>query len=616
MASLDSGSLKGHVFVVGATGSGKSTLLVYLMKFIHDKMKDASVIFIDPHGDASVQIASLVENPTLYDPIYSPFALNPMDLGTYKGESERTYLVQRRVSELVNMLNELFGVEQSRAPRLLWIFRGLLYYLYSITDTPSFLDLYTLLSDLLRDPNEIRVLMKSSGLDDEIIKNTIEAISSLPAEAFTAVLNRISGFVMPAGSLTSKTFNTRKTSVEWEKMLEPEQVTVFRIPRYSLPDDFRKILTSTIVMDLFFAIEKRKNDGRPITPVYLIIDEFQNVADLDILDTIFSEARKFGLYLVVAHQHLLQVSETLLHSILSNSRLIIAFRLGPEDAEKLAKAMGNLNLKETLTNLPNYTALVKYIDKHYIMKTRDVPQGNPEILKKLSKKVELNEDRIPVYYLTKSKYPAPPFTPLRWTVFSFIYTNGPQVSYERVKNEMFRKYAWDESITLSALNYLQDKGLIRAVRTTEGVFYELTPHGLTYFKPRDVFSKRAGGALHNAMVGEIYRRSIENGYWVEVDDGSTFEEKPDLLVFMPMESTSVERGGLVKNVRSLEEWGIPVAYEIETLSNAPEQIKKSLYKNLSKGYRVVFVVENEENAKRIRDILGEGNYEVIVLSLS
>ena len=278
--------------------------------------------------------------------------------------------------------------------------------------------------------------------------------------------------------------------------------------------------------------------------------------------------------------------------------------------------MGNLNLKETLTNLPNYTALVKYIDRHYIMKTRDVPQGNPEVLKALSKKVELNEDRIPVYYVTKSKYPAPPFTPLRWTVLSFIYTNGPQVSYERVKNEMFRKYAWDESITLSALNYLQDKGLIRAVRTTEGVFYELTPHALAYFKPRDVFSKRAGGALHNAMVGEIYRRSIENGYWVEVDDGNSFEEKPDLLVFVPAENTIVERGGLVKNVRSLEEWGIPVAYEIETLSNSPEQIKKNLYKNLSKGYRVVFVVENEKNAKRIRDILGEGNYEVIVLSMS
>jgi len=88
------------------------------------------------------------------------------------------------------------------------------------------------------------------------------------------------------------------------------------------------------------------------------------------------------------------------------------------------------------------------------MKTRDVPQGNPEVLKKLSKKVELNEDRIPVYYVTKSKYPAPPFTPLRWTVLAFVYTNGLQVSYDRVKNEMYHKYAWDESINLSALNYL------------------------------------------------------------------------------------------------------------------------------------------------------------------
>ena len=73
MATLDVESLRGHTFIVGATGSGKSTLLVYLMKFIHENMKDASVIFIDPHGDASIQIASLVENPMLYDPIYAPF---------------------------------------------------------------------------------------------------------------------------------------------------------------------------------------------------------------------------------------------------------------------------------------------------------------------------------------------------------------------------------------------------------------------------------------------------------------------------------------------------------------------------------------------------------------
>ncbi|MGC8558509.1 MAG: helicase HerA domain-containing protein, partial [Nitrososphaeria archaeon] len=232
--SLDEDSLSGHAFIIGATGSGKTTLLVYLIKYIRENISDASVIFIDPHGDASVQVASLVPNPVLYDPILAPFALNPMDLGEYSGE--RVLMVQRRVAELVNVLNELFGVEQSRAPRLLWIFRGLLYYLYSVSDTPTFLDLYALLTELLADPSEIRTLMKASGLDDELVKKTIEAISGLDPQAFTAVLNRISGFVIPAGSLTSKTFNTRKTTVDWNGMLSPQGITIFRIPRHALPD--------------------------------------------------------------------------------------------------------------------------------------------------------------------------------------------------------------------------------------------------------------------------------------------------------------------------------------------------------------------------------------------
>ncbi|MGC8559023.1 MAG: hypothetical protein ACP5NC_08585, partial [Nitrososphaeria archaeon] len=130
----------------------------------------------------------------------------------------------------------------------------------------------------------------------------------------------------------------------------------------------------------------------------------------------------------------------------------------------------------------------------------------------------------------------------------------------------------------------------------------------------DAISKRAGGAIHNAIVGELYTKMIDAGYWVEVDTGGDIrEEKPDLLVFMPEEQTVTDKkANFIRSIRSTEEWGVPVAYEVETLSNPAEQVRKNLYKNLKMGYRVVFVVENEGGRRRIREILGEGNYEVIL----
>ncbi len=55
-------------------------------------------------------------------------------------------------------------------------------------------------------------------------------------------------------------------------------------------------------------IEERGGSVQERTPVFLIIDEFQLLQKLEILETIISEARKYGLYLILSHQNTAQIS--------------------------------------------------------------------------------------------------------------------------------------------------------------------------------------------------------------------------------------------------------------------------------------------------------------------
>jgi hypothetical protein len=68
----------------------------------------------------------------------------------------------------------------------------------------------------------------------------------------------------------------------------------------------------------------------------LIVDEFQNFATASFAN-ILSEARKFNLSLVVAHQYVKQLAEEVADAVFGNVGTIIAFRVGAEDAELLEK---------------------------------------------------------------------------------------------------------------------------------------------------------------------------------------------------------------------------------------------------------------------------------------
>ena len=91
---------------------------------------------------------------------------------------------------------------------------------------------------------------------------------------------------------------------------------------------------------------------------YLYVDEFQNFST-ESFANILSEARKYRLNLVLAHQYIEQLSEEVRAAVFGNVGTIICFRIGAPDAELLEKEFLPEFQANDLVNLPKYHIYAK-----------------------------------------------------------------------------------------------------------------------------------------------------------------------------------------------------------------------------------------------------------------
>lgn len=668
------------------TRSGKSNALLYIMDYLAkdsvQKRLPSAIIFLDPHGEASFDLATRIPNIKrlfIFDPSYVSFALNPLELAPYKTKEEKSYLMQSQVAELATILKELFGTDTENSPRLMWIFRSALYFLFSISDEPpTFADLYALLSDMIaRDADELSEMLRSVGVEDELITKTIEAITKLESAAFTSVLNRISNFVMPPESLTSKTFCSRRSTLPFEEMMKPGSVTIFRLSKFHLPSDFRVMVTNTVLLKFYFMIQKRARDaeksGQPLVSntVNMVIDEFQNIGSLDTIDSVLSEAAKYGLYLTMAHQNTAQLRPELFETIMGNVGLVMSFRVGPEDAKKLARLMDASKSKEIetmLPRLPNWVCLVR--------KNPVGGRGLSNVLRVKFKKVHepVRSVNDVIEYMRNVMNPAygnaiqdlkpiykdkledmrraqgqPVVSPLQWGIMTKLFVQH-EITHTEMVHQLYNENYWDGSVVQGGLTYMQELGYISAFVTTDPdkrgggwnilskqnrgempnmkpgpkaqdeldrsreVIYRLSEDAKNKFFRTQPRGRRGGGPLHQLMMSVLLNEYWQGGRWVTVDTGDVGGEKPDMLVFSPKEKID-------RNKRAVDplNWDkSPFAVEIETYpEKSQEQARHNLEKNVKKGYKkVLFVVSSPEHRIQLDRILRDMGYPYEIKTLN
>ena len=103
---------------------------------------------------------------------------------------------------------------------------------------------------------------------------------------------------------------------------------------------------------------------------FLYVDEFQNFVT-ESFASILSEARKYRLGLIVAHQYISQITKmdgggkgshedtTIKDAVFGNVGSMMCFKIGAQDAEAMAKEFAPVFSEQDLVNIANYHAYIK-----------------------------------------------------------------------------------------------------------------------------------------------------------------------------------------------------------------------------------------------------------------
>lgn len=141
--------------------------------------------------------------------------------------------------------------------------------------------------------------------------------------------------------------------------MDEGKILIVNLAKGKIGEDNCALLGAMLVGTIQLAALSRANlpEGKR-RAFYLYVDEVHNFLTLSFAD-ILSEARKYGLNLILAHQYLLQLEENIRAAILGNVGTIISFRVGVEDAKLLAREFYPTFLESDLVNLPNHHIYLK-----------------------------------------------------------------------------------------------------------------------------------------------------------------------------------------------------------------------------------------------------------------
>jgi hypothetical protein len=143
--------------------------------------------------------------------------------------------------------------------------------------------------------------------------------------------------------------------------MDEGKVFVANLANGKIGEDSSSLLGAMLVTQLQLAALSRADLPEVRRrPFYAYVDEFHDYLTLSFAD-ILSASRKYGLNLVLAHQHLTQLDEKLRAAILGNAGTVISFRVGAEDAELLAKEFYPAFRASDLVNLPNHHIYLKLL---------------------------------------------------------------------------------------------------------------------------------------------------------------------------------------------------------------------------------------------------------------
>jgi type IV secretory pathway TraG/TraD family ATPase VirD4 len=388
---LTRSELRRHLYVIGKTGTGKSTLLYNLMHADLDAGRGFALL--DPHGDLATAVADAtpawrIERGVIYlDPsdLSHPVGFNPLN-GI---AADRRPLV---AAHMVAAFQHIWGT--SWGPRLEYILTNALRLLLDAPGS-TLLGLPKLLAD---DEYRDRLIAHTR---DPVVRNFWQAefaqySERFATEAIAPIQNKVGTLLSPP-AIRNMLGQVRST-IDVRSIMDRGQVLIVNLAKGKLGEAPTHLLGAFLATAFAQAAEARADVGeherRDFT---LYADEFQHFAT-DTFASILSEARKYRLALVLAHQFLGQLPDLLRQAVIGNVGSIVTFRIGAEDARLIANELGIEN-EQALTNTANFSAWVKLM--------RDGMPGDARLIDTLAPTVGAAGQLERVRKRTRARYARP-----------------------------------------------------------------------------------------------------------------------------------------------------------------------------------------------------------------
>lgn len=372
-----------HIYTIGQTGTGKSTFLQEMAK--QDARNGKGFCFIDPHGDAIEDILTAIpkeraEDVILFDPsdIGRPFGLNLLEYDQNRPE-QKTFVI----NEMIGIFDQLYDLKATGGPMFEQYMRNAM---LLIMDDPESGSTLMEISKVLADEDFRK--MKLSKCTNPIVSDfwTKEA-EKAGGEAALAnmvpyITSKLTTFI--SNDMMRPIIAQQRSTINPREIMDKKKIFLVNLSKGRIGEINARLLGMVIVGKILMAALSRVDTPEnERIDFYLYLDEFQNVTTNSIAQ-ILSEARKYKLDLIIAHQFIAQLKEEISKAVFGNVGSICAFRVGAEDADFLEKQFAPIFTANDLVNVDNRNLFAKLLvnnelSKPFNMKTFPPTKGDQNI---------------------------------------------------------------------------------------------------------------------------------------------------------------------------------------------------------------------------------------------
>jgi len=383
-----------HLYTIGKSGSGKSVFIQNMA--IQDVQNGEGVCIIDPHGDFAEYVLQHVPKERADDVIYfnpsdtdRPVGLNMLEIKT---EGQKDFATQEMISIFYKMVTDPSMI----GPMFEHQMRNVMLTLMADMENPG-----TIAEVPRMFTDDTFVAKWKKKLTDPVVlafwdKEMAKTSDFHKSEMLGYLISKVGRFTENA--MVRNIIGQSHSGFNFREVMDQKKILIVNLAKGLTGEINSNLLGMIIVSKLqMAALERASLPEEQRHDFYLYIDEFQNFIT-DSIATILSEARKYRLELIIAHQYMKQLEDnkgksTVRDAVLGNAGTIVAFRIGVEDADILQKEFAPVFSAYDLVNVEQYTAYTKLLidntaAKPFSMTTYPPKPGNKELaeaIKELSR---------------------------------------------------------------------------------------------------------------------------------------------------------------------------------------------------------------------------------------